>query len=48
MMSDNEIRQILIEEKKKERRAQALREHAEGYIAFLSLAAICFLLSVIG
>ncbi len=47
-MSDDEIRKILIEKKKKELRAQALREHAEGLIAFLSMAVICFMLSVIG
>lgn len=47
-MSDNEIRKILIEEKKKERRVQALRDYAEGFVAFLSLAAICFLLSFAG
>jgi hypothetical protein len=48
MMSDNEIRKILIEEKKKERRVQALRDYAEGIIAFTSMMAICFMLAVIG
>ena len=47
-MSDNEIRKILIEEKKKERRVQALRDYAEGIIAFTSMMVICFLLSIIG
>lgn len=47
-MSDNEVRKILIEQKRRERRAQALRDYAEGIIAFTSMMAICFLLSVIG
>lgn len=47
-MSDDEIRKILIDQKRRERRAQALREYAEGIVAFTSMVAICFLLSVIG
>ena len=51
IMSDNEIRQILLERKrqrrKEERRAEIL-EMAEGFIGWASLFAICFMLSVIG
>lgn len=47
-MSDNEIRKILIEQKRRERRKQALCEYAEGIIAFMSMGAICFMLAVIG
>ena len=50
-MSDNEIRQILLERKrqrrKEERRAEIL-EMAEDFIGWASLFAICFMLSVIG
>lgn len=50
-MSDNEIRQILLERKrqrrKEERRAEIL-EMAEGLIGWASLFGICFMLSGIG
>ena len=51
-MSDNEIRKILIERKREERkrmkrRAEAL-EAAENLIGWASLFGICFMLSGIG
>lgn len=50
-MSDNEIRRVLTErkrqERKEERRAEIL-EMAEGFIGWASLFGICFMLSVIG
>ena len=52
IMSDNEIRQILIERKRQERkqikRRAMLLEVAEGLIGWASLFGICFMLSVIG
>jgi len=47
-MSDNEIREILIERKKKQERLDGLRDAAEGIIGFASLLILCFLISVIG
>ena len=51
-MSDNEIRQILIERKRQERIKQQnrelIREVAEGILGWGSLFAICFMLSIIG
>lgn len=47
-MSDSEIRKILIEEKKRECRREALRDYAEGFIGFASLFALCFLLTIAG
>ena len=50
-MSDNEIRQILIERKRREREMEKLRECkacVEGIVAFASLFFICFMISVIG
>lgn len=50
-MSDNEIRKVLAErkrqERKEERRAEAL-EVAESLIGWASLFGVCFMLSVIG
>ena len=50
-MSDNEIRKVLTErkrqERKEERRAELL-EMAEGFIGWASLFGIGFMLSVIG
>ena len=50
-MSDNEIRQILIERKKALRKAEKreeLREWIEAFAGFGGLLIICFMLSVIG
>lgn len=50
-MSDNEIREILIERKKmqmRQERLDGLRDAAEGIIGFASLLILCFLISVIG
>lgn len=50
-MSDNEIRQILIERKRQEIRKQnraALKEAAEAVLGWICLFAICFMLSAIG
>ena len=51
-MSDNEIRQILIEKKRLERKKQQdrelIRELAENIIGWGSLFIICFMLTVIG
>ena len=47
-MSDNEIRKILAERKRKERRAEELRDHIEGFMGFASLFWLCFMMSVIG
>lgn len=50
-MSDNEIRRVLIErkrqERKEERKAEIL-DVVEGFIGWASLFGICFMLSVIG
>ena len=49
-MSDNEIREILIERKRRERREEKLREYEaciDGIVAFTSLFFICFMISVI-
>ena len=46
-MSDNEIRKILIEQKKKERRYQDIRARAEGVAGFISLILMCLMLTVI-
>ena len=52
IMSDNEIRQILIERKREKRRKMKRRammlEVAESLIGWASLFGICFMLSVIG
>ena len=51
-MSDNKIRQILIERKREERKQMKRRalmlEVAEGLIGWASLFGICFMLSGIG
>lgn len=51
-MSDNEIREILRERKKQERKKQQdrelIRELTEGIVGWGSLFFICFMLSVIG
>lgn len=50
-MSDNEIRQILAERKKCERRMkrrEKVLEITSGAIAWGSMLTICFILSVIG
>jgi len=51
-MSDNEIRQILIERKREKRRKMKRRammlEVAESLIGWASLFGICFMLSGIG
>ena len=50
-MSDNEIRQILIERKRRERREEQLRAYKEcvdGIVGFASLFIICFMIAVIG
>ena len=50
-MSDNEIRQILMERKKALRRSERkeeLREWIEAFVGFAGLLIICFMLSVIG
>ena len=51
-MSDNEIRQILIERKRAERKKMKRRammlEAAESLIGWASLFGICFMLSGIG
>ena len=46
-MSDNEIRKILAERKRKERRREALRDHIEGFISFTSLIWLLFLMSAL-
>lgn len=45
-MSDNDIRQILIERKRKARRKAFTREAAEGLIGWGSLFAMIFMLSI--
>lgn len=50
-MSDNEIRQILIERKRQEIRKQnraAVKEAAEAVLGWICLFGICFMLSAIG
>jgi len=50
-VSDNEIREILIERKKRQRKQERLyelRDAAEGIIGFASLLILCFLIAVIG
>ena len=50
-MSDNEIRQILMERKRaahKAERSEELRGWIEAFIGFGGLMIICFMLSVIG
>lgn len=50
-MSDNEIRKILIERKRQERKAQRraeILETAGDMLGWASLFGICFMLSVIG
>ena len=50
-MSDNEIRQILIEKKRQERRAERRAEILEtvgGFVAWGGIFVIGFMLSVIG
>lgn len=50
-MSDNEIREILIERKKMQRRQErldGLRDAAEGFIGFACLFILCFMIAVIG
>ena len=47
-MSDNEIRKILIEEKKKELRYEQTRNIIEGAACFISLIGMCFMLALIG
>lgn len=50
-MSDEQIREILAERKRKERRRQnreAILEIVEGVVGWSSLFFICFMLSVIG
>ena len=50
-MTDNEIRQILIERKKaarREERREELHDYIEAFAGFGSLLIICFMLSVIG
>ena len=50
-MSDNEIREILRERKRKQRRAEkraAVLEAAGGALAWSSLIFACFMMSVIG
>lgn len=51
IMSDNEIREILVQRKRKARRAarrEEIRDCIEGFIGFGGLMFICFMLSVIG
>ena len=47
-MSDNEIRRILIEEKKKRIKREEIRGLLEGFIGFGSIIVLGFMLSVIG
>lgn len=50
-MSDNEIREILIERKRRQRkqeRMNELKDAAEGFIGFACLIALCFMIAVIG
>ena len=50
-MSDNEIRKILIEEKRREKQMQRraeLADYAAGFLGFGGIAVICFMLSIIG
>lgn len=50
-MTDNEIRQILIERKRQAREAERraeIREMIEDIVGWASLFGICFMLSVIG
>ena len=50
-MSDNEIREILIERKKRQRKQErlyALKDAAEGFIGFACLFILCFMIAVIG
>jgi hypothetical protein len=46
-MSDSEIRQVLIERKKQEKR-EDIRAFAEGFFGFGGLFFIIFMMSVIG
>ena len=47
-ISDNEIKKILIEKKKKERQREDLHEFAAGFAGFCSMIIICFMLTLIG
>ena len=50
-MSDNEIRQILIERKramKRHRRLHEIKEAVEGFVGFGLLFVILFMISVVG
>lgn len=47
-MSDNEIREILIERKRRQRKQERLyelKDAAEGFIGFASLIILCFLIA---
>ena len=50
-MSDNEIREILIERKRRQRKQERLyelKDAVEGFIGFACLITICFMITVIG
>ena len=47
-MSDNEIRKILAERKRRERMNEILRDYIEGFVGFASLAMLALMFAIMG